>query len=76
MARIGESRNEVTMKNPFVFFEEARTEVRKVVWPTRNETAVSTIMVVLMVTLMAIFFGFVDFALRFGLAGIYKLFSG
>ncbi len=63
------------MKNPFVFLQEARNEVRKVVWPTRNETMVSTIMVLIMVALMTLFFGVVDFFLRFGLGGIFRFFS-
>ncbi len=61
------------MKNPFVFLQEARNEVRKVVWPTRNETVVSTIMVLIMVALMILFFGLVDVIIRFGLSGLFSL---
>ncbi len=63
------------MKNPFVFLQEARGEVRKVVWPTRNETMVSTIMVLIMVNLMTMFFGLVDLGIRLGLQGIFKIFT-
>ncbi len=35
------------------FFGDARTEVRKVVWPTRKETTQSTLMVVAMVIVVA-----------------------
>lgn len=42
--------------NPFTFLQQVRSEVAKVVWPTRNETVVSTIMVLIMVTLASVFF--------------------
>ncbi len=63
------------MKNPFVFLQEARGEIRKVVWPTRNETMVSTIMVVIMLTLMTIVFALADLVIRFGLEGIFEIFT-
>lgn len=63
------------MKNPFVFLQEARNEVRKVAWPTRNETMVSTIMVLIMVGLMTTLFAIVDLLFRFGLGQIFRLFS-
>ncbi len=63
------------MTNPFVFLQEARNEVRKVVWPTRSETVVSTIMVLIMVILMTAFFGLADFVIRTGLSGIISLFT-
>lgn len=42
--------------NPFSFLQEVRAETSKVVWPSRKETVVSTIMVLIMVFLAAIFF--------------------
>jgi preprotein translocase subunit SecE len=42
--------------NPFTFLQQVRSEVAKVVWPTRGETIVSTIMVLVMVALASIFF--------------------
>lgn len=45
---------------PFKFFGEVRAEGRKVTWATRNEVTVSTIMVVIMAILAAIFFFLVD----------------
>ncbi|MEW7006922.1 MULTISPECIES: preprotein translocase subunit SecE [unclassified Lentilitoribacter] len=42
--------------NPFTFLQEVRSETAKVVWPTRRETVISTIMVLVMVFLAAIFF--------------------
>jgi preprotein translocase subunit SecE len=46
--------------NPFKFVQEVRQEVAKVTWPTRNETWVTTIAVLIMVTLAAIFFMLAD----------------
>lgn len=46
--------------NPLQFVQEVRSEVRKVTWPTRRETIVTTIMVFIMVFLAALFFLLVD----------------
>ncbi len=42
--------------NPVKFLQEVRQEVGKVTWPSRNETLISTIMVLIMVTLASLFF--------------------
>ena len=42
--------------NPFAFLQQVRSEVSKVVWPTRRETIVSTIMVLVFATIAALFF--------------------
>ena len=63
------------MMNPFKFLGEARNEVRKVVWPTRNETMVSTIMVLIMATIVTLLFALVDLVIRTGLGGIIGLVS-
>ncbi len=42
--------------NPIQFLQQVRAEVKKVVWPTRNETLISTIMVLIMVLLASLFF--------------------
>ena len=42
--------------NPVQFFQQVRAEVKKVVWPTRNETLISTVMVLIMVLLASLFF--------------------
>jgi preprotein translocase subunit SecE len=42
--------------NPFTFLQQVRTEVGKVVWPSRNETLISTGMVLFMVLLASLFF--------------------
>ena len=52
---------------------QVRQEVAKVTWPTRKETTMSTVMVFIMVTLMALFFFFVDQVLSLGVRGILGL---
>jgi preprotein translocase subunit SecE len=47
---------------PFKFATEVRQEMRKVTWPTRKETMVSTIMVLVLAALASAFFVFVDWA--------------
>ncbi len=53
--------------NPLQFLQQVRAEVSKVVWPTRRETLLTTVMVFIMATLTAIFFFFVDWLIRNGL---------
>ena len=47
-------------KNPLTFIDEVRQEIRKVTWPTRKEVWITTIMVLIMVALTAIFFTLAD----------------
>ncbi|GLS44976.1 hypothetical protein GCM10007884_29650 [Methylobacterium brachythecii] len=55
---------------PVEFLGQVRDEGRKVTWPTRKETTVTTIMVFLMVVVASIFFTVVDQALRWGVGMI------
>jgi preprotein translocase subunit SecE len=50
--------------SPVKFFQEVRTETEKVTWPTRKETAVTTMMVFIMVFIAAIFFLIADQIIR------------
>ncbi len=52
------------MANPFTFLQDVRTEAGKVTWPTRRETVITTILVVIMVVLASLFFVAVDQTLR------------
>jgi preprotein translocase subunit SecE len=63
------------MANPVRFINETRAEVAKVVWPTRREVVMTTIMVFIMATLTAIFFFFVDLLIRTGLQGVLNYFG-
>ena len=53
--------------NPGQFVREVRQEVDKVTWPTRKETAVTTVMVFIMVFVLMIFFFSVDQILSWGI---------
>ncbi len=46
--------------SPGEFIRQVRAETAKVVWPTRKETVTTAIMVLIMTTLLAIFFFGVD----------------
>ena len=50
---------------PLQFLKQVDEERRKVTWPTRQETIVTTIMVFIMVALAAVFFLAVDQLLGF-----------
>ena len=51
--------------NPFEFLQEVRSEAKKVTWPTRKETGITTAMVLVMVFVASIFFLLSDMAIRF-----------
>ena len=53
--------------NPLQFVQQTRSEMSKVVWPTRREVMLTTVMVFIMAALTAIFFGLVDLGIRAGL---------
>ena len=53
--------------SPLQFIQQVRTEVGKVVWPSRREVMLTTIMVFIMAALTATFFSLVDLAIRTGL---------
>lgn len=57
---------------PVKYVGQVRQEARKVVWPTSRETITTTILVMIMVIIMGIFFFVVDWAL----ANIIKLVLG
>ena len=63
------------MANPIQFISQVRAEVAKVVWPTRREVALTTLMVFLMAALAALFFSIVDLGIRWGLQGVLQVFS-
>lgn len=50
-------------KTAWAFVKDARTEVRKVVWPTRKETGQTTLFVIVAVIIMGIFFFLLDMLL-------------
>jgi preprotein translocase subunit SecE len=52
--------------NPFEFLQEVRQETRKITWPSRRETMITTVMVLIMVVLASVFFMVVDTVLKWG----------
>ncbi|WP_085827923.1 preprotein translocase subunit SecE [Roseovarius gaetbuli] len=61
--------------NPLQFIQQVRSEVTKVVWPTRREVVLTTVMVFIMATLTAIFFALVDLTIRGGLQAVLNMFG-
>ncbi|MEM6933750.1 MAG: preprotein translocase subunit SecE [Pseudomonadota bacterium] len=61
------------MANPAEFIAQVRAEAAKVVWPTRKEAGLTTVMVFLLAVLVAIFFFFVDQILRVGVEFLLSL---
>ncbi len=61
--------------NPIQFIQQTRAEIAKVVWPTRRETLLTTMMVFIMAALTAIFFALVDLAIRSGLEAVLNVFG-
>ena len=59
--------------NPVRFIQQVRSEVAKVVWPTRREVLLTTAMVFIMSALAALFFGLVDLGIRAGVQSILTL---
>ena len=56
-------------KNLRTFMKGSRTELRKVVWPNRQETLQTTIMVIFLVFVIAIFLFLVDLLLGWTVSG-------
>ena len=46
--------------NPGEFIRQVQAEMRKVVWPTRQETMTTAIFVAIMMTMLALFFLGID----------------
>ena len=57
----------MAISNPLQFIQQVRSEVSKVVWPTRREVLLTTVMVFVMAALAAVIFALVDFGIRSGL---------
>ena len=55
------------MKKIIQFFKESYAELKKVIWPTREEVASSTKVVLISVILIAIALGIVDFIIFKGI---------
>ena len=61
--------------NPRQFIQQVRAEVAKVVWPTRREVMLTTVMVFILAALTAVFFAIVDILIRGGLQAVLDMFG-
>ena len=61
--------------SPFKFFQQVRAEGLKIIWPTRRETAVTSVMVFIMTLIVAVFFFLVDWIIRGGLTTVLGMFG-
>jgi preprotein translocase subunit SecE len=55
------------MKKIIQFFKDSFAELKKVIWPSRDEVAASTKIVIISVIIFAAVLGFVDFLLVLGI---------
>jgi preprotein translocase subunit SecE len=61
--------------NPMQFIQQVRGEVSKIVWPTRRETTITTIMVFIMASIAGLFFFLIDKIIGLGLSLALGLFG-
>lgn len=59
--------------SPLEFLQQVSAETAKVVWPTRRETGVTTLMVIIFAFIASIFFFLVDMVIRWGVTAILGL---
>ncbi len=62
--------------NPGEFIRQVRTEIGKVVWPSRQETVPTAIMVLIMTIILAVFFLGVDAVFAAIVKGLLALAEG
>ena len=65
----------MALTNPLQFIQQVRAEVSKVVWPSRREVVLTSVMVFVLAMVTAAFFFLVDFIIRQGLQGILTMFG-
>jgi preprotein translocase subunit SecE len=65
----------MAITNPLQFIQQVRAEIAKVVWPTRREVMLTTVMVFILAALTAVFFALVDILIRGGLQAVLGLFG-
>lgn len=53
--------------NPFTFLQQVRQETAKVTWPSRRETMISTIMVLVFAFIACVFFFVADLAMGYAI---------
>jgi preprotein translocase subunit SecE len=53
--------------NPFTFLQQVRQETAKVTWPSRRETTISTVMVLIFAAIAMVFFFAADQVMAYGI---------
>ena len=61
--------------NPVQYMQQVRAEVAKVVWPTRKEVLLTTVMVFVMSAVTAVVFAIIDIMIRGGLQQVLGFFG-
>jgi len=59
--------------NPFIFLQQVRSETAKVTWPSRRETLISTVMVLVFAALAAFFFFAADQLMAWAIELIFRI---
>lgn len=59
--------------SPLEFIQQVQAETRKVVWPTRKETIMTAVMVVILTTVLAVFFLATDSVFELIVRGLLSL---
>ncbi|TKD18117.1 preprotein translocase subunit SecE [Rhodobacter capsulatus] len=59
------------MANPIQFLSQVRSEVGKITWPNRREVVLTTVMVLTMAMVAAIFFSLVDWVINLGIKAMF-----
>ena len=59
--------------NPFVFLQQVRAETAKVTWPSRRETVISTVMVLVFAVMTMAFFFAADMIMSFAVGTVLGL---
>lgn len=62
----------LVMQKVMQFLNDSKVELKRVTWPSRKQTMASTFVVIIIVFVMAIYFGMIDF----GLAKLIKFILG
>lgn len=55
------------------YLQETKSELKKVTWPTKNQTINDTLMVLALSVAMAAFIGVLDYVFNFGLSQLISL---
>jgi preprotein translocase subunit SecE len=63
----------VAKTSPTEFVKQVQTEARKIVWPTRRETIMTGVMVMIMTTLLGLFFLGIDSVFDFIVNSLLRL---